>query len=339
MGIGASAGGLEALSLFLHGLPGAPSNATFIIAQHLAPLAKSLLVELLRKQTKLPISAATDRMALKAGEIVIIPPNYDASVVRGQLRLKKAGEATRPKPSVDTLFTSMALDCGRRAVGIILSGTGSDGSDGVRAIKENGGYVMAQDSESAKYDGMPKASLDTGLVDASQPPEELGRTLYELLKTHGDPSKPEPYTAAENVGLRDILNFLRKETGSDFTQYKTSTVRRRVEKRMGQVKAESLAQYLQIMKDDRAELSLLAQEMLISVTSFFRDGTAFDALKLQLEDIASRKPAGEELRVWVAGCATGEEAYSILFLLLDIFKRLGREPYLKIFASDLDQEA
>lgn len=342
VGVGASAGGLEALSLFLHGLPEVPDRAVFIIAQHLAPHAKSMLVELLRKQTKLPIAAGKDRMALKAGTVVIIPPNFDATVDKGHvLRLHPAGEATRPKPSVDTLFNSLATTYGRQAVGIVLSGTGTDGSEGVRAIKEVGGYVMAQDSLSAKYDGMPRASLDTGLVDASHPPEELGRTLYELLRKHAHPTPGDvaSITPAERVSLRDILLYLKKESGSDFTQYKPSTVQRRIEKRMAHTGRSTLGAYFELLKSDRAELGALAQEMLVSVTSFFRDDDAFRALEKQLEALLAKKPAGEELRVWVAGCATGEEAYSVLFLLLGLYRRAGREPQLKIFASDLDQEA
>ena len=341
VGVGASAGGLEALSQFLHGLPEAPGHAAFIIAQHLAPHAKSMLVELLRKQTKLPIAAAVDRMPLRAGAILIVPPNVDATVSRGHLRLRPAGEATRPKPSVDTLFISIAESYGRCAVGIVLSGTGSDGAEGVRAIKEAGGYVIAQDSDSAKYDGMPKASLDTGLVDASCPPGEVGRTIYELLQRHAHPKPDAPaeYSPAEQVNIRDILVYLRKESGHDFTQYKPSTVQRRIEKRMAHTGHSSLNEYFEALKKDRAEVSSLGQEMLVSVTSFFRDPEAFRVLEQQLETLVAKKPAGEELRVWVAGCATGEEAYSVLFALRTICRRQGRDLPLKIFASDLDQEA
>lgn len=338
IGVGASAGGLEALTAFLRSLPEKP-NAAFVVAQHLAPHAKSMMVELLGRQTSLPVIAIKDHLRLEPGIISIVPPNYDVTAIDGELRLSRAGNETRPKPSVDTLFQSLANIYGKRSVGIILSGTGSDGTEGIRMIKENGGVTIVQDSETAKYDGMPKSAIDTGMVDAVLPPEKIAEQLFTILENKEKPIPLQTYTENEQFDFSKIIKYLKKELGADFTQYKMSTIQRRVEKRLSSLKINTLAEYYQHIQDHPAELAILSQNMLVSVTSFFRDREAFEAIAKVLENIIFEKKTGEELRIWCAGCATGEEPYSLSFMINDILERTGKVLSLKIFATDLDHEA
>lgn len=339
IGVGASAGGLEALTLFLRSLPEKP-NAAFIVAQHLAPHSKSMMVELLARQTSLPVVAIKDHLKLEPGVISIVPPNYDVTVEQGELRLSRAGNETRPKPSVDTLFQSLANVFSKRAVGIILSGTGSDGTEGIRAIKESGGVTFVQDSENAKYDGMPKSAIDTGMVDAVLPVDKIAEQLFTILENKETVPVPLPkFTANEQFDFNKIIKYLKTEIGTDFTQYKISTIQRRVDKRLQALKIESLAEYYDYIQKNPAELATLSQNMLVSVTSFFRDTEAFEAFTKILENIIFEKKTGDDLRIWSAGCATGEEPYSIAFLVNDILERTGKILSVKIFATDLDQEA
>jgi two-component system, chemotaxis family, CheB/CheR fusion protein len=338
IGVGASAGGLEALTLFLRSLPEKP-NAAFIIAQHLAPHAKSMMVELLQRQTNIPVVAIKDHVRIEPGVISIVPPNYDVTASDGELRLSRAGNETRPKPSVDTLFQSIANVYHNRSVGIILSGTGSDGSDGIRAIKENGGVTIVQASESAKYDGMPKSAIDTGVVDAILPPETMAQQLFSILENRDEVPPPERINENDRFDFNKIIKYLKKEIGTDFTQYKISTIQRRIEKRLGALKIDTMSEYFEYLHKHPAELAVLSQNMLVSVTSFFRDADAFHAIRKILEDIINNKKNGEDLRLWSAGCATGEEPYSLAFMVSDILEKTGKILTVKIFATDLDQEA
>jgi two-component system CheB/CheR fusion protein len=339
IGVGASAGGLEALTTFLRSLPEKP-NAAFVVAQHLAPHSKSMMVELLGRQTSLPVIAIRDHLQLEPGVISIVPPNFDVTAVEGELRLTKAGNELRPKPSVDVLFQSIAKVYGRKAVGIILSGTGSDGTEGIRAIKENGGITIVQDFESAKYDGMPKSAIDTGLVDAILPAEKIGQELFNILSSRD--RHPMPMVELKPIDqdfFNKTLAYLKEEIGTDFSQYKISTIQRRVEKRLAHHRMKSIEDYYHYIQGNTAELSALAQNMLVSVTSFFRDTEAYEAATQVLEEIIFDKKTGDDLRIWSAGCATGEEPYSLAFLINDIIERTGKMISVKIFASDLDHEA
>ena len=338
IGVGASAGGLEALSSFFRSLPENP-NAAFIVAQHLAPHAKSMMVELLSRQTKLPVVAVTDNVSLKPGIITVIPPNYDATVVDGGLKLTLAGNETRPKPSVDTLFQSLGQAYRARAVGIILSGTGSDGTEGIRSIKENGGVTFVQDNESAKYDGMPSSAADAGFVDVVLPPQSMAEQLFSILDNREKILPPQELNEDEKVDFQKILSFLKKEIGTDFSQYKISTIQRRIEKRLLALRMKNLNEYFDYLKTNSSELMLLSQNMLVSVTSFFRDPDSFKELEKHLEEIVSKKNNGEEFRVWSAGCATGEEAYTLAFILHDLVEKSNKLISIKIFATDLDVEA
>lgn len=338
IGVGASAGGLEALSAFFKSLSQKP-NAAFIVAQHLAPHAKSMMVELLARQTSLPVIAIKDHLQVKPGVISIVPPNYDVIAEDGELRLSMAGNETRPKPSIDAFFTSLAKVYGKRSVGIILSGTGSDGTEGIRAIKESGGVTIAQEISSAKYDGMPKSAIDTGLVDTILPAEQIAEQLSTILERGYSESVPQELNVDDQTDFAKILKYLKAEIGSDFTQYKISTIQRRIEKRIQSLKLRTLHEYFDYLKAHPGELPELSQSMLVSVTSFFRDTEAFQAVGKVLENMIFEKKTGEELRIWSAGCATGEEPYSLAFMINDIIEKTGKMVNVKIFATDLDLEA
>lgn len=336
IGIGASAGGLEALSAFFRVLPDT-QNACFIVAQHLAPHARSMMVELISRQASLPVIPVADNLKIKAGEIYIVPPNHDVAFEGNELKMTMAGNETRPKPSVDHFFESLAKTFGRKAVGIILSGTGSDGTEGIRFIKENNGVTLVQDSTSAKYDGMPKSAYETGLIDAVLPPEEMAEKLFSILENRDEVAPLLNKT--DKVDLPEVLKYLKNEIGTDFSQYKISTIQRRMEKRIAKLNLGSLKEYYKYLKTNRSELANLAQEMLVSVTSFFRDPEAFEALREYLKQIILKKNPGEELRVWSAGCATGEEPYTLAFIISNLCRESGKSIPVKIFATDLDHEA
>ena len=335
VGVGASAGGLEALTQFVSHLP-ADFPAPIVVAQHLAPHSKSMMVELLARHTPLEVTAAEDRTQLKAGVIYVIPPNHDADLIDDYLALSVADERTRPKPSIDVLFDSFARGRGSKAVGIVLSGTGSDGSRGIQAIKAAGGVTLAQDDHSAKYDGMPRSAVGTGDIDTILPPDVIARNLVALLR---DQDARVQVRGIDRPNLERLFDIIRTRLGQDFSAYKSATIERRVIKRISSVGASSLEEYVRLIERKPSEAAALAQELLISVTSFFRDGDAFEALQEQIDRRVEAKESGEEFRAWVAGCATGEEAYTAAMLLMEAVEKKRRPLHLKVFATDLDQDA
>lgn len=336
VGIGSSAGGLEALQAFVTNLP-KDVPAAIIIAQHLAPHAKSMLVELLARHSTIPVSVANNGEKLRGSRIYIVPPNHDIDLNDGRLFLHLAGEETRPKPSVDTLFESLARTWGEQAVGIVLSGTGTDGTQGIQAIQAAGGLTLAQDDFTARYDGMPKSAVESGSVSAILPPDVMARDLVLLFTEHG--RKRNQKDSAETEWINEILELLRQQIGMNFTQYKMPTIRRRIEKHMRAARQASPHEYLTHLKEHPEAIQELSQELLISVTSFFRDGLVFDVLRKHAEDLISQRQDQAEFRVWVAGCATGEEAYTVAMVLTRALQKLGAALRLKVFATDLDQEA
>ena len=337
VGIGASAGGLGALTLFVSALPN-DCNACYVVAQHLAPHAKSMMVELISRHATIPVKVAVDGGELKANHLFIAPPNHDVEIDGSKIILTKAGDETRPKPSVDRLFTSIARVSGERAVGVVLSGTGSDGAEGTRAIKSAGGLTIAQEEATAKYSGMPNSALETGQVDLILNPTQIAERLCEFFATGKSKPDEEPDDSAD-AGLKSVLELIRKEIGNDFSQYKIPTIQRRLRKRMLSQGIESFDTYHQILKEKPSELLALAQEFLVSVTSFFRDDEAFAATTRILRSVIEKKSNGEELRIWSAGCATGEEAYSLAIIVSDLLEELGKNLSVKIFATDLDTDA
>ncbi|UYL09415.1 PAS domain-containing protein [Bdellovibrio sp. SKB1291214] len=334
IGVGASAGGLEAISAFVSKFT-TEFQGSIVVAQHLAPHSKSMLTELIAKQATLPVLEARDGEKLASSTIYIVPPNYDVAISNRTIHLLPVDSHTRPKPSVDDFFLSLAKNHAPKIVGVILSGTGSDGSVGVRAIHDAGGITIAQSGDSAKYDGMPQSAVETSCIDSILNPEEMSQQIQEYITRQSQPARSN--FSAEI--LRECLKFIQEKTGSDFSLYRPTTVVRRLQKRMGFLKIDHIEDYLKYLKDSSNEAHLLSQDLLISVTSFFRDRDAFDTLKKTLTELIYSKRMPSEIRMWVAGCATGEEAYSIAMLMSDLLDRLDKNFPVKIFATDLDYEA
>ncbi|MGC1955283.1 MAG: chemotaxis protein CheB [Gammaproteobacteria bacterium] len=337
VGIGASAGGLEALRGLLSGLP-TDVNIAYVIAQHLHPTHRSMLIDLLRSHTKLEVVEAKNREPVCAGRVYVTPPGRNVSIANGRMKLTKTSREVGPKPSVDQFFTALAENVGERAVGIILSGTGSDGALGVRAIKAHGGFTMAQAIESAKFHGMPHAAINTGDVDLVLPPHRIGPELRDLLKHPR--SAPLPLPEDDTLGdVQRILRLLLTRTGCDFSDYKPNTLNRRIQRRMAIHKLAELGEYLRYVEESPKEAWDLGRDILVSVTAFFRDPEAFQVLEKALVAILEKKERGGQIRVWVPGCATGEEAYSIAILLDKLLRSRPRGLSVQIFGTDLDENA
>lgn len=340
VGIGASAGGLEALRTLVAQLnPGL--DACYVVAQHLSPTHRSLLVDLLARETSLEVMEAADGMAPVAGRILVAPPSCHIHLRAGLLRLTPATLAGSPKPSVDELLFSLAEACGERCIGIILSGTGSDGSRGVRAVHAGGGLTMAQDPEDARYDGMPRAAIDSGCVDQVLPVAAMGERLRALLD-QGLPARlPLPDGAlAPADDLDQIARIVQRRIGFDLAQYKPTSMARRVRRRMVACDCNNATEYIELLRASPEEPQRLVREMFISVTSFFRDPKAFEVLEATLSAlVASRENDDEELRFWVPGCATGEEAFSLAMLTCEVLDRAQRRIPVRLFATDVDRPA
>ncbi|MDX5986119.1 chemotaxis protein CheB [Sphingomonas echinoides] len=341
--IGASAGGLEATSRLLDALP-PDTGMAFILVQHLDPTHPSLMVELLAEHTAMTVSEATDGCALAADHVYVIPPGRYLSVRAGALHLSPSQTHQGARLPFDFLLKSLAEAGGSQAVCVILSGTGADGSGGLVALKAAGGFVLAQDPNEAEYDGMPRSAIATGQVDRILPLPEMPHALAELAVQitsrleHPDDGASDP----QATGLAEIIDLLKDETAHDFRQYKPGTLERRIERRMAllAIRRGHLNLYLDLLRKDPAERDLLAKDLLINVTSFFRDPKVFDALASTIiPDIIRQLPAHQPLRVWVAGCSTGEEAYSIAMICRDAIAGAGREIKLQVFASDVDPDA
>lgn len=344
VGVGASAGGLEALrALFSELKP--VRHLAFVIVQHLAPQHRSRMVELIGHATTLKVKELEDGERLHSGMIYVTPPNKDAvAAEEGVVRLLEPESRIGPKPSVDRFFRSLAEEYREAAIAIVLSGTGSDGSRGIREVKAAGGGTFSQSLESSKYDGMPRAAKQTGSVDRDLTPGEIAARLQKLdeLADSAPETLPEALDepGEDSDPMRAILDTLRRATRVDFSRYKPSTLRRRIERRVVANRCGSLQEYAQRLVESREESRLLFQDILISVTAFFRDPTSFTALGDHLVGRIKRKSAdGQPLRIWVVGCATGEEAYSIAMLASESMERTRRSLNLQIFATDLDEEA
>ena len=340
VGVGASAGGLDALEKFFSHIP-SDCGLAFIIIQHLSPDYKSLMADLLSKRTDMPVHVAEDGMPVKPNHVYLIPPRQSLTIFHHQLYLTERETGLLYLP-IDIFFQSLAEDLGEKAVGVILSGTGSDGTRGIRAIKEKGGLVMVQDEQSAKFDGMPRSAIATNLVDYILPPEQMVREALNYIQHPCLTSDPIVKRSGfqDEDSLQKIFALLRSSSGVDFTYYKQNTMTRRIERRMGIKQVEKLSDYLHYLYQSPAELNTLYREFLIGVTRFFRDPEAFDYIKSQvIPVIFAGKNRGDSIRVWVAGCSTGEEAYSIAILLTEYMELSGRHMDVKVFATDLDKSA
>lgn len=337
VGIGSSAGGIEALSLFVRGLV-ANLGCSYVVVQHLSPNYKSMLTELLGRESPLPVQEIADNDLPQPDTVYVVPPNYDVILKKGRLHLMAPSKENFAKPSVNFFFRSLAEERGENSIGIILSGTGTDGANGIVAIKAAGGVTFAQSPDSAKYTGMPQSAIDSGAVDYIVAPEKFG-TLLEKLLTGKEgllPVESDEYIPTE---LMQLLDLVRQKTKIDFSSYKTTTLLRRIKRRIVAVETETLTNYLAHVNEYPQELDILAKDVLISVTSFFRDKEAFRIITRYARDIISKKTFGEEIRVWVAGCATGEEAYSFAIMFAELLGEDFDKYKLQIFATDIDTDA
>ncbi|WP_054772467.1 chemotaxis protein CheB [Methylogaea oryzae] len=333
VGIGASAGGLEAITQVVgHLKPELPF--AYVVLQHLSPSYRSMMVEILSRETSLMVQEAGQGDVPRPGVIYVVPSNYNALFKDGRLQLITAQPEVVPKPSINQFLISLAAEEGDAAIGIILSGTGSDGVAGLRAIQAAGGFTFVQKPETAKYDGMPRSAIDAGVVDHVLAPEEIALRLPQFLDLHLHEHEAAPADMLERLlaRLRDNLQF-------DFSGYKTGTLMRRIRRREIATGNADLASYLAWVEANPRELELLARDILISVTAFFRDRDAFESLRRGIVDICNRKAIGSEIRVWVAGCASGEEAYSIAMLFADGLGDKLPQYRVQIFATDIDEEA
>ena len=338
VGVGASAGGLEALEAFFQQMP-ANDRLAFVVVQHLSPDYKSLMGELLTKHTEMAIHQAEDGMEVAAGAIYLIPRKKNMTCYQGRLFLSEQEHGLNLP--IDIFFRSLAEDQGESAIGIVLSGTGSDGTRGIRAIKEAGGMVMVQSEETAKFDGMPRSAISTGIVDYILPPQRMPNELVHYIsgsvRIIGAGDKP---AETERSALSKIFLLIRRKTGVDLSHYKENTIIRRVERRMGINQIEDLRGYVNYLERTPDEVFTLFKEILIGVTKFFRDPEAFELLKRDvLPAIVAEKGDGEPIRVWVAGCSTGEEAYSLAILLAEYAEAKELSNEIKVFATDIDQDA
>jgi len=343
VGIGASAGGLAAFEAFFSGMPADKEpGMAFVLVQHLAPDHKSILTDLIRRYTRMEVFEVEDGVVVQPNCAYIIPPNRDMAFLNGTLQLLEPSSPRGQRLPIDFFFRSLAQDQHERAICIVLSGTGSDGTQGLRAVKAEGGMVMAQNPDSTEYDGMPRSAINTGLVDYILPAAEMpanliayaahafGRTALTLAP---------PLLKVEDA-FKKIFVLLRSQTGHDFSQYKPNTIKRRVERRIAVHQIADLTGYVRFLQQTPLEVEALFRDLLIGVTSFFRDPDAFASLeKSVIPALFTDKPPGAVIRVWICGCSTGEEAYSIAILLQEQMDLLKKNFKLQIFATDIDSRA
>ncbi|MEM0935343.1 MAG: chemotaxis protein CheB [Pseudomonadota bacterium] len=336
IGVGASAGGLEAFQTLLSHLP-ERHDLALVLVQHLDPDHESLLPELLSKRTRTPVQSITDGMEVHPGNIYLIPPGFSLLIDGTTLHLEAFDSPRGLRRPIDRFLVSLAASCGPNATGIILSGTGSDGSVGVKAIKEAGGLVFVQDPKQAKYDGMPRSALATGAVDLVLPSSEMVDVVNDYYNRR---SGIEPSIRNDAEFIERVAKHVRYRTGHDFAHYKEGTFLRRLAVRMSVLGIDAPSDYLKELIDNKAEAGRLFRDLLINVTSFFRDPDAFDSLREKvLPKIIQARERDEEVRVWVPGCSTGQEAYSIAILLAEEASRVDAGPRVAVFGTDIDDEA
>jgi len=341
VGIGASAGGLEALEAFFKSMPD-NSGISFVVIVHLDPHHASILPELLQRSTNLKVVTITDDAKVQPNTVYVIPPNHNLSILNGKLQLMNFPDPRAGNLPIDLFFSALAQDQGDNAVAIILSGTGSDGSQGLKEIKAENGLVISQDTSSAKYDGMPLNAIATEMVDFILSPEKMPEKLIQYLRQtkHSELIAAEGQTNNLQTNLSKIILLIHRNTGHDFSLYKKNTLLRRIERRMYIHQLKNIEDYLHHLEHDEDEITILFRELLIGVTSFFRDQEAFDLLVLSiLPDLLKDKPDDYTIRIWVSACSTGEEAYSIAICVKEYLNTVNRNLHLQIFATDIDEKA
>ena len=342
VGIGASAGGLEALELFLKHVP-VGCGMAFVIVQHLDPTHKGIMTELLQRSTAMKVVQVKDRTKVLRDCVYVIPPNKDMSILHGVLHLLAPTSPRGLRLPIDYFFRSLAADQQEHSVGVILSGMGSDGTLGLRAIKEKAGVVLVQEPASAKFDSMPRSAIDAQVADIVAPAEDLpGRILAYLQRSPLAGAGEETHEEKSESALEKAVILLRAHTGNDFSLYKRNTLYRRIERRMGIHQIAKMPAYIRYLQDNSQELDLLFKELLIGVTNFFRDPEAWETLRTKaIPALLEGRTTGHVLRAWVPGCSSGEEAYSLAIVLreaIDVLKPKGKFTA-QIFATDLDKDA
>ena len=346
IGIGASAGGLEALQQFFSCMP-PNSGLSFVVVQHLSPDYKSLMADILSKHTEMQVHQAENDMAVEADTVYLIPPKKFMTIKGGKLILTDYAPVTLNHP-IDIFFASLAEEKREHSIVVVLSGTGTDGTNGVKFVKEYGGLVIAQAPESAKFDGMPRSVISTGLADFVLSPEEIAEEILNFSNTPAllrplrsdAPLSEEESPFSEEETLSHIYTILKNASGIDFTYYKRSTILRRIERRMLVTHSATLTEFAHLLGDSAEEVQTLVKEILIGVTNFFREPAFFEKLKYNaIYKIVERAKEEEPIRVWSAGCSTGEEAYSIAILFREVMEELNVKRDVKIFATDVDSRA
>ena len=340
VGIGASAGGLEALERFF-GSMSEGSGMAFIIVSHLDPKHISIMPELIQKSTKMKLFQAEDGMVVRPNHVYVAPPNRDLAIFHGTIQLIEPQEAHGFRLPIDFFFKSLSADLGEKAVCIILSGMASDGTAGLKTIKSELGMVMVQDPKSAKFDGMPTSAIQTGLADYILPPEEMPEQLikYTSQKIKGVLLNKAIIDGKIPDAFQKIYILLRTHTGHDFSLYKQNTILRRVERRMNVSQLDSVPNYVRLLQENPDEVQNLYKELLIGVTNFFRDPESFEKLKNIFSELVKRKPENDRIRIWVPGCSTGEEAYSVAIILQECINTAKKNFDVQIFATDIDSNA
>jgi two-component system, chemotaxis family, CheB/CheR fusion protein len=341
VGIGASAGGLQALEAFFDNMPD-DANVAFVVVTHLDPSHASMMPELVQRHTKMKVHQVKDGMEIEPNHVYVIPPDRDMAIENRTLTLAKTGISGAPRAPVNYFLRSLAKDLKERAMAVILSGMGTDGTEGVKAVKAELGMVMAQEPDSAKYDSMPKCAIATGLTDFVVPPEKMPKHLIDYLKRFVIKTPPVASRTMEipQKHLQKIYMRIRDHTGQDFSNYKETTILRRIQRRMSLHQIETIGDYVGYLQKNSKEVESLFKELLIGVTSFFRDPEAFESLRNNaLPLLLEKRETDLPLRVWVPGCATGEEAYSLAIIIREFLETLERLYPVQIFATDIDPDA
>ena len=337
-GIGASAGGLNALKEFFRHVPG-DSGLAYVVVIHLSPEHKSMLAELLQPYVKIPVKQVTETMKLEPNNVYVIPPNANLNTIDTHLRLSELERSRSERAPIDHFFYALAKTHDGNAIGIILTGTGSDGTLGIKEIKACGGLTIVQDPDEAEYNGMPRSAIATGLIDLVLPLADIPPHIISYVNTSPKITSLETGEepgAEESRVIRKIFTHVKICTGRDFSHYKLTTIMRRLERRMQIYQLENMNSYLEVLRKNQEETILLADDFLINVTNFFRDPQVFRYLEERIiPKLLKRKKPGEQLRVWSIGCATGEEAYSLAMLLLEAAANARTPPSIQVFATDL----
>ncbi|MBS1877512.1 MAG: GAF domain-containing protein [Acidobacteria bacterium] len=341
VGIGASAGGLDAFKRFFGAMP-SPTGLAFVLVQHLDPTHESLMADLLGRYTDMPVVQVEDEMPVEADHVYIIPPDRYLMISEGILRLTRPTERRGMRMPIDFFLISLAEDLRERAIGIILSGTASDGTLGIKAVKAQGGVTMVQDPKTAQYDGMPRSAMATGMVDyvlpVDQMPDTLVRYVQHFYVNGGAKVGSEIEKAPDH--LETIARMIRDQTRLDLQNYKKSTVIRRIERRMGIHQVQEISQYVQLLMQNPSEVIALFKDLLINITNFFREPDAFACVEeLVIPDLVRGGSSQRPIRVWIPGCSTGEEPYSVAMLLMEQLEKDRRSRSVQIFATDIDEEA